>query len=322
MQHYGYLIVLFCGAISASFSVPSLILKNNLNQKLLWLSYTFTAFIILPWTISLLFQSELLAFYQEIKSIELIIISFNGFMFGIGHLCLIYAIKHIGISRSFIMHIGIGIILASIYAAIYNAVVLTHHGILVVFSSILIILSLWIYYKIYQLRAKSKHIKTLPSYLSSGWFLAVIAGIASGIEYTSFFYFNHRSIELFNTSNTLWYWPIFLNAAAIPMLIFFITKILQNKPSRSDVIKIFKPINLSITLLMSLCFVGSLSVYCMILDYIGIPDKLTTWPILIISMVIISQAWGWALGEFQNSFKVYQVLSIIMILSSIFFLSF
>lgn len=175
-------------------------------------------------------------------------------------------------------------------------------------SNILLIISgLIIHYLSEKESSDHKHsIKINNYHYHRSWLLASFTGITSGLQNITFIILGFHSTTLFQSSNSFWVWPPFLLTAALPMLLGFWYRSKNNLNSVKNIEQRnwFLGIrNISLVILMGLFFTGSLALYSSGMSQMSHQQQIVGWPAFMVSISLISQAWGWLYKESPHAIK-------------------
>ncbi len=157
-----------------------------------------------------------------------------------------------------------------------------------------------------------------------GWILAILAGIASGLQnvlFTTIFFARIPSME---SLNPFWIWPPFLLGAAVPMAIRFYNQARRNNLLTHSINHYLVPKNIALITLMGICFTGSLVLYSTTMAHLNSQVQLFAWPAFMIAIILGAQFWG-CLEIKQKSLPHktrYIACSILMLITAIIFLSY
>jgi L-rhamnose-H+ transport protein len=286
--------ILLAGIMNGSFVIPTRYIKN-INSEKIWLFHSLIGLAIIPWLLLLLVSPTAFQYYPLLQSNTWVFLIMGGAIFGIGQVCFAYAIAFIGVALSFAVNLGIGVTIGSLFVVFYQHEFFTSSGYRVSLAVLLIISSLIVSY--YASRNK-QNLHHITHNYHMGWILAIVAGIASGFQNITFVMVAFHTQTQFQANNSFWVWPPFLLAAAIPMMIGFIYRIRQNRANSSFNIK-----GILAVIIMGLLFTGSLALYSRGMSSLSLTEQVLGWPILMVSIILVSQGWGLFYGEAQNNTK-------------------
>ncbi|MCF6765996.1 hypothetical protein L3V82_09440 [Thiotrichales bacterium 19S3-7] len=323
MYTLGFLSVFLGGLLNGSFIIPARFIKHK-NNEIIWLYHTIIGLVCIPWLLLLLIYPDSIYLYHSLTIYDLSFLGISGVIFGIGQICFFYAIDQIGIALSFAINLGIGLVLGSIFVIGYQSMLLSYQGNLISIAIILILLSLSISYKLNQLHHSNLNKPTTNQKKQFGWILATLAGFASGLQNISFIVVANHSQSFSHTSNSYWYWPLFLSIAAIPMFFGFLKryqrKNITTNAKNTTQSYLSNSISLILILMMGLCFSGSLVLYSFGMNLFTNTETISGWPILMITIILTSQIWGLIFGELKKLtllYQLYRFISIFMLILAI-----
>ena len=283
--------IIIAGLMNGSFVVPSKFIKSANSEKI-WLWHSVIGILILPWIILFLSAPETLSVYFSLSIFPLLLIIFAGLIFGMAQIYFIDAIKRIGIALAFSINIGVGIALGSMFPVFLNHEFFSRRGLMVTCSIILVLFGLLVNY----LSGKNNHCRGSESANNYhlGWFLALLAGLAGGLQNITFFsiaFYDHA--QKLKNVNPFWIWPLFLLASSIPMCLGFYAKfkkaVCQQSITRLPFVSIK---NVLLLFLMGFCFTGSLWLYTWGMRHLAQQDRIIGWPIFMTLIILPSLLWG------------------------------
>ena len=173
------LLIIIAGLINGSFVIPSRYVRNIPHAKI-WFYYTIVGLLIIPWVFLFLISPRLMDNYFAVEPRLLIFLITSGIIFGIGQLCFIYAIEAIGVALSFMINLGLGVTIGSMFVVFYRAEFFTYQGYLVTLAVFLILLALIIHYLSGKNALQNISIDSnIHENYYLGWLLAFCAGITS-----------------------------------------------------------------------------------------------------------------------------------------------
>lgn len=316
------LFIIFAGLMNGSFVIPSRFIQNTSHEKT-WIYHSVIGLVIIPWLILALVYPGAIHNYGSLSPYILLILVASGFIFGLGQVCFSYAIEAIGIALSFAINLGIGVTIGSMFLIFYNAKFFTEQSVFVIFSIIFIVCSLLIHY-LSGRKHQSPHYSLNKLSYRSGWILAILTGLTSGLQNITFVIVAFHLKTLFQATNSFWVWPPFLTAAAIPMFLGFIYRINRNSPlpKKNELFLNFN--NIILIALMGLFFTGSLAMYSSGMSDLPHSQQIIGWPAFMVSIIFASQIWGLLFKETRitsTSSKIYLIFSVVLLISAIILLA-
>ena len=316
------LLIILAGLMNGSFVIPARYIKNIVNEEI-WFYHSIIGLAIIPWIILAITLPSALHHYLFLQPTILIFIIFSGLIFGLGQICFSYAIESIGVALSFTINLGIGVTIGSLFVVFYKTTFFTLQAYLVILAVFLILLSLIIYYyagKNSQERQYLKYQKS--SHYRTGWLLASLAGVASGLQNITFVTVAFYTKTQFQISNSFWVWPPFLFAAAIAMFFGFLYRIKRNPANKLQFLGIKSTLLIAI---MGLFFTGSLALYSGGMNKLTHQQQIIGWPAFMITIILTSQIWGWLYSKVSGVAlrnKLFMICSVMLLVIAIIILSF
>lgn len=289
-----FLQIIIAGIMSGSFTIPAKFVKN-FSYSTIWLYHTGLGFVLVPWLIIFVSYQNLIPKYLSLPENIKTSLALGGVIFGLGQICLAFAINIIGIATAFIINIGVGLIIGSMYVLYHNGILFSARGEQIIFAVFLVLGGMLLSYFIDRRSEKAENINFYKGYL-----LALIAGCASGLQNVTFIY----NLERLPYENAFFIWPPFLLAASLPMLAgfgFIQWKAKNNVISKGD----FCVKDLFLVLLMALIFDFALMLYGNGMNGLNKSEQGLGWPILMIFIILSSQFWGHFFDEKKHLARYY-----------------
>lgn len=287
------LFILVAGLLNGSFVIPTKHMKKLRGERI-WYYHSLLNLGLLPWIIFYFFFSGDFFPYTQLSAGIWGYLMIGGCIFGLGQVFFAYAIETLGIALSFTINLGIGVTIGSLFVVIYKGGLLTWPGMMISFAVLLILASLLVHYYADAFQKRTDHLNPpIHHHYRKGWFLAVFAGIASGLQNIIFYLLTFNYTSPFSRSDTFWVWPPFLLIAAMVMSIGFSLKASNATPAKAiTVTQGLK--NTILLLLMGIGFSGSLAIYSDSLGKLTHSQQLAGWPLFMVSIIMASQLWGYA----------------------------
>ena len=311
-----FLPFIVAGIMNASFVIPIKFIQ--IQKERIWLYHAVIGLGIIPWLFLFIPAIGDIRYFFSMPPEEMVFLIGSGVIFGIGQVCFAYAIDYIGISLSFAINLGLAVAIGSLFVVFYQHLLLVYQGYVILLAIALILAALVSFY--YSDREDTQTLidtfKDKWRY-QTGWILVMFAGFASGLQNIAFnVAINNSSIYLEDNS-FYWVWPPFLLAAAIVMIIGF--KIRLNSVERNPEMVVHWRDWLWI-LVMGCCFTGSLALYSFGFEQLNETKQVIGWPTMMISIILMSQIWGFIFGEipierFRNI--AFRMISIALLLVAI-----
>lgn len=291
--------IIIAGLMNGSFVIPARYIRNLANEKI-WFYHAIIGLAIISWVILTFMLPGEVHNYLSLQPNILLFIILSGAIFGLGQVCFAYSIESIGVALSFTINIGIGLTIGSMFVVFYKDAFFTTQGYLVTLAVFLILCSLVIYY--YAGKSQQLNQSQPSTHYHRGWLLASLTGLTSGLQNITFVIVAFHSTTLFHTSDSFWFWPPFLLAAAIPMALGFLYKIKRNQvPQTNYAGKTSLLKNIFLIVVMGLFFTGSLALYSRGMSQLTHQQQIVGWPAFMVSIIFVSQLWGWLHRESSDS---------------------
>lgn len=323
-------LLMMAGMMNGSFVVPVRFIQK-FSPEMIWVGHSVIGLLLLPWLLLLLLSPQEIFLYSALETPLLFFLLFSGTLFGLGQVCFAYAIEKIGIGLSFIINIGIGLTIGSLFGVMYNSALLTSQGSMVLMAILLILSSLLFRYHSEQKGTPPSSFTQSKKTYYQGWILSSLAGITSGLQNVAFLIVTHRTQAHFSPDNSFWVWPPFLAAASIPMILGFLWRRKERKrePSLYILLSFLQSFrNFCLMTGMGICFTGSLALYSVAMSQSIGNQKIIGWPIFLVCIIFSSQLWGaiekrtHSKSSYQGDSKVKVIASMLLLLAAIVLLTF
>lgn len=302
-----FLIVVLAGIVNGSFALFIKYMKDWRFENI-WLGYVIIAFLIAPFLVGWIVDPATTISYHNVSLSLKWLIILGGLGFGIGQVCFAFAMNRIGIGLGFLLNIGIGTVLGSLFPLAANNVhdLATTHGLLTVLACLLIVVGLILCYRAGHSREQERGHETkidFKPYLT-GVIAACVAGLFSAGQNIMFaltspikvMALQHGYSQL---AASLVVWPFFLLFAFIPYAIYMISLGVKNKTMYLFVTKP-KPHYYLFVILMGFFWYGSLALYSDAAQMIGHFGPIVGWPLFMVFIILTSNFWGWFKKEWSG----------------------
>jgi L-rhamnose-H+ transport protein len=219
-----FLIVVLAGIINGSFAL-FIKFMQRWRFETIWLGYAIIAFLIAPFVVAWAINpADTIAFAEVAASLKWLIV-IGGLCFGIGQVCFAFAINRIGIGLGFLLNIGIGTVLGSLFPLVaqHPGQLMTLSGLMTVAACVIIVVGLILCYHAGHRREQDQGhaVKVDFKPYVMGVIAACIAGLFSAGQNIMFaltqpikdLALQHGYSEL---AASLTPWPFFLLFASIP----------------------------------------------------------------------------------------------------------
>jgi L-rhamnose-H+ transport protein len=322
------LLSLIAGCLNGSY--VAFLKKISFPADLVWVIFSLLTFGFAPWIAIILLGDNTLLLLQSISYHTILLLLLGGFSFGFGMILFVFGLKYVGISVSFILNIAVGTLVGSLMP-----VVLLTPGKLVSNEGIIQIIALIVFLTaLFFMMLASKYRETSISEKNTfkgenilGILLGSLSGIltsAQGFVYSytlpTITQIGH-SIGASAITDTLLIWTFIFNAALIPYGLFFLLRYLR---SSKDSISHNKLTNTLYIILMAIFYYGSIVVFSKASISLGEIGSVIAWPVLMISIILASNFWGWKQGEWKNAGNramTFQKSSIIFLIFAVILLT-
>jgi L-rhamnose-H+ transport protein len=302
------------GIINGSFATPTKYM-TGWKEENIWFFFSFWGMLLFPWLTLFLLSPNQIGFISHIPNHTLFIAVAGGLLFGIGQLCFSMALGLIGIGLSFLINISMGTAGAALVPLLgSNKEMFSVYGILQFTGILIFVIAVTIGVRAGTDRDKNTVTDKKGDNKSSagktllGIIFAVAAGVGSACQGLSYTYANpviskaSLNIGMDPLSASISTWIIVFSVAWFPYCIYFLILSIKNK----SLPLIFKSYctkeYLFLFSIMALGYWGSVVFFSRASSLIG-GDLAPTiaWPLFMIFIILTSNFWGWASGEWNNA---------------------
>lgn len=311
---FAVLLALIGGALNGSFAVPSKLI-NNTSKNQIWLHFSYWAYVIIPILTLFIFCSSFVIYYKYISIDVLLTLFIGGFIWGAGMICCLLAFKHVGISITFGINIGLATAGGSILPLVIlnQSKLLTPFGIIIILSFILFIIGVTLV--TIAARIRDRDIGASLDKNSSSFIIGIACSITAGIgSMTQAFVFNYGvsffmknpnldSLSLLTRSNMPW--VIIFLGAFIPNILYF--KYSYNKekkylPKKDNKFSFKNFITEKIAIIaMAFMFFECIIFFSISGALLGGLGIIITYPIFMVFIILTSNFWGFFFKEWFHS---------------------
>jgi L-rhamnose-H+ transport protein len=309
----GVLLALLAGILNGSFAAPT---KYAARWKWenLWAIWAVVAFFIVPWSLALITIPHLLAVYQAATAGTLLKVIGFGAGYGIAALCFGLGVDAIGIALNFAIALGISTAVGSLVplVALHPEQIFTRKG-LAIEAGILIVLVGIVVCAIAG-RAKERQLvaaaasKHQPSTdrtrFKVGLAYAIVAGLGSPLVNFGLAFGGplltgaaKQGAGVASQANVIW--PPLLTATLVPYLAYCWYLWRKNQSVRLFVL----PGTGSYWLLgalMGILWMSSIAIFGAASAAMAEMGPVLGWPLFMSAIIIVSNVWGLATGEWRG----------------------
>jgi L-rhamnose-H+ transport protein len=312
------LLILVAGVVNGSYALPSKYMGRWRFENI-WLQFALWTFVILPWTLMLLVEPDIIGIYRAAPSSLLRLMLAGGFAFGVGQVCFALAFDMIGMGLSFVINVGLGMSLGFLLPLLiqHPREIPTPFGLATLLGTALAILGLLFSNHAGRLRDRERKKVEAPGNMkggalqargrrhATGVLLTVLTGLTSAGQNAVFSMTAglqqlaaRMGADSFAASSILW--PGFLSSAFVPFA--FYTLYLHR---RNRSFALYKDAGSAkyhfFAVLMGVGWYGSLALYSKASQMIGALGPLAGWPMFMALIILTSNFWGWRHGEWEDS---------------------
>ncbi len=312
-------LVLIAGFINGSFATPMKYMARWKEENI-WLIFSFWGFLILPWLTLWRIAPGFDYVLGIIPNNLLWTIIFGGLAFGLGQIAFALSFRYIGIGLAFVINISMGTSGSALIPMIWHKDIWgTTYSYVQLLGVIIFIIAVILGALAGASRDKNKKNQAQQIEQTSkikqidagkvflGIILAVIAGVGSTCQGVTYIWANPTVSLIAQNSHipelpaSIITWAIIFSAAWVPYMLYFLALNLKNK-SFSNIFIRSGWKYLLLTIVMGICFWGSLIFFSDASDLIG-GDLAPTiaWPIFMVFIILTSNFWSWKAKEWQHA---------------------
>ncbi|MGD9108537.1 MAG: L-rhamnose/proton symporter RhaT [Gammaproteobacteria bacterium] len=304
--------ILVAGIINGSFALPTKHV-TNWNFENIWLHYAVWAFILLPWITIFVLTPNVIQIYAATPWRYVLVMILGGVLFGAGQIGFAFAMSMIGIGITFVICIGLSIGLGFLLPLIiqHSDQVFTPFGILTIFGAVLAVIGLCVATYAGELHHRNKNTEEqqvekfhMRKFYYFGVLLAITAGLFSAGQNFSFSLTSQMQQTALNMgASTLGasviMWPGFLFFSFIPYAGYMLYLHYRNNSFQNYLRKNTGKYYL-FSIIMGLCWFGSLIFYSRASQLIGSLGPVIGWPMFMVLVILTSNFIGWRHREWEN----------------------
>ena len=302
-----FLLVVLAGIINGSFALFIKFMKSWRFENI-WLGYALIAFLMAPFLVGWMVNPATTLSFSEVSTPLRLLIIFGGLAFGVGQVCFAFAMTRIGIGLGFLLNIGIGTVLGSLFPLFmqHSGQLMTASSELTMVACLLIVVGLVVCYKAGHRREREQghEVKVDFRPYLIGVIAACIAGLFSGAQNIMFALIEPiKDLALqqgySQLAASLVGWPLFLLFAFVPYAAYMLYLGVKNKSLSLYVTKP-KPRYYLYVIVMGIFWYGSLALYSQSAQMIGQLGAIVGWPLFMVLIILTSNFWGWFKKEWKD----------------------
>ena len=312
------LLILVAGVVNGSYALPSKYMGRWRFENI-WLQFALWTFVVLPWTLMLLVEPDIVKIYLAAPSSLLRLMLAGGFAFGVGQVCFAVAFDMIGMGLSFVINVGLGMSLGFLLPLLiqHPREIPTPFGLATLLGTALAGLGLLFSNHAGRLRDRERKKAEAPGDATGGAsaargrrhamgvLLTVLTGLTSAGQNAVFSMtagLQRLAVKMgagsFAASSVLW--PGFLSSAFVPFALY---TLYLHRRNRS--FALYKEAGAAkyhlLAVVMGVAWYGSLALYSKASRIIGDLGPLVGWPMFMALIILTSNFWGWRHGEWEAS---------------------
>jgi L-rhamnose-H+ transport protein len=304
----GVLLALLAGVLNGSFAAPTKY-ATRWKWENLWAIWATVAFFVVPWSLAIMTVPHLFSVYQNASTPTLLSVIGFGAGYGIAAICFGLGVEAIGIALNFAIALGISTALGSLVPliALHPEQIFTKKGFTVEAGIAIILLGIITCAvagraKEQQLRANT--VSPNPARYKAGLAFAIIAGIGSPLVNFGLAFGGPllagaaaQGASAATQSNVIW--PPLLTATLVPYLAYCSYLWRKNNSLRLFAL----PGTGSywwLGALMGVLWMSSIAIFGAASAAMAEMGPVLGWPLFMSSIIIVSNVWGFATGEWRG----------------------
>lgn len=306
------LLYFFAGIVNGSFATPTKYMHRWKFENI-WLQHALWSFLVLPWIAAFFFAPQIIHVYHSASATMIGAIILCGFLFGVGQIMSALAIHMIGIGLAFVICVGLSTALGFFLPLViqHPDKIFTPFGYVTIAGTVFAILGFIFSTYAGKLRNcnKDKNSGSLSgkSYCI-GVLLALFSGIFSAGQNVCFALTDGLQKIALTMGVQTWgaamiVWPAFLTFAFIPYAAYMLFLLHKNNSFGLYKTNVKRSYYL-LTLIMGLCWYGSLVFYSKASQLSGTFGSIIGWPIFMVLIIMTSNFWSWIHKEWEGASRV------------------
>jgi L-rhamnose-H+ transport protein len=307
----GVLLALLAGVLNGSFAAPTKYV-SRWKWENLWAIWAVVAFFVVPWSLAIITIPHLLAVYEGGSTRTLLGVIGFGAGYGIAALCFGLGVEAIGIALNFAIALGISTAVGSLVPLIslHPEQIFTRKGFAIEAGILIVLLGI----VICAIAGRAKERQLIDSATVThrpdrtrfkvGLAYAVVAGLGSpfvnfGLAFGGPLLANAAAQGAGAASQANVIWPPLLTATLVPYLVYCAYLWRKNQSLRLFAL----PGTGSYWLLgalMGVLWMSSIAIFGAASAAMAEMGPVLGWPLFMSAIIIVSNAWGFATGEWRG----------------------
>ena len=307
---WGLMLVFVGGMLNGSFAAPMKRL-SAWRWENIWLVYSLTGLVILPWVIALATVPHLAGVLQQASGGVVARIALFGFAWGIGSVLFGQGIARVGLALGFAVVLGVTSSFGSLLplAILHPDQLGTRHGVTLIAGTLVMILGL-VFLALAGKRREGERASgraaSEPSGFGVGLLICILAGIFSSMLNFAFVFGEemrqlslHAGASTAMSGNGIWALGVFCGALPnVAYCLYLLNKnhtwgVFQDKAGGAAYA-------MGATLMGFLWYIGVV-VYGMGADALGALGGIVGWPVYMSVDIIAGLFWGFVGGEWRGA---------------------
>jgi L-rhamnose-H+ transport protein len=304
----GIVLALVAGVLNGSFATPTKY-TTRWQWENIWAVWAFTAFLVVPWAIALATVPHLFTAYANAGSQPVTLLIVFGAGYGIAAACFGLGVQALGIALNFAIALGISTAVGSLLPLLtqHREQVFTTRGFVILAGIAVTLFGI----VICAVAGKAKERALTPAQATArpagfgkGLTFAIIAGIGSpflnfGLAYGDAVLKSAAAQGASAATQSNAIWPLVLTATLVPYLLYCATLWRKNKS-----FALFAASGTASYWLlggvMGVLWMGSIALYGTASATMKDMGPVLGWPLFMSAIIITSNIWGFATGEWRG----------------------
>ncbi|MGI8959763.1 MAG: L-rhamnose/proton symporter RhaT [Bryobacteraceae bacterium] len=309
----GVLLALLAGVLNGSFATPTKY-ATRWKWENLWAIWAVVAFFVVPWALAITTVPHLLAVYKAASARTLLSVIGFGAGYGVAAVCFGLGVEAIGIALNFAIALGISTAVGSLVplVSLHPEQIFTRKGLTVEIGIAVVLLGIVLCAiagrakerQLVETAAAQDHPARDRTRFKVGLAYAIIAGLGSPLVNFGLAFGGPllasaatQGASAATQSNVIW--PPLLTATLIPYLAYCAYLWRKNQSLPLFVL----PGTASHWLLgavMGVLWMSSIAIYGAASAAMAEMGPVLGWPLFMSAIIIVSNAWGFATGEWRG----------------------
>ncbi len=306
------ILILLAGMCNGSY--PALMKRMaHINADLVWAGFSVWAFLLLPLAATSILVPHWWSLLHHLPPSFFWVSALGGFLFGLGMICFTIALRFIGIGIAFVFNISLGTVFGSLLPVFFRApqVLLTPFGLLELLALVCFVLSVMLSAMASRTRAgegQKDHSTQTGIHHTIGILMGILSGMLCAAQGAAFGWVTPILTAGVKSSALPSHilnlpWLLIFASAFIPYFLFYSLKALISlklhiQRESKALLRSGLPL-----LFMGVLYYSALVIYSEAIKHLGAMANALGWPLLMASIILTSNFWGWRRHEWDGASK-------------------